>query len=81
MDAVTLIKNGLDSATKGVARTIDGMTDEEISWHPRPDANSIGLILYHMARSEDGLINGMVRSEKQIWETFGYCNFGIKFFR
>ncbi|MBN2239251.1 MAG: DinB family protein [Dehalococcoidales bacterium] len=68
MDAVQLIKSGLDSATRNVARTIDGMTAEEIAWHPRPDANSIGLILFHMARSEDSLVNGMIRHQQSVWE-------------
>jgi uncharacterized damage-inducible protein DinB len=69
MDSIQLLKNGLDSATKNVERTLDGLTMEEINWHPRPDANSIGLILFHMARSEDSLINGLIQGKNQLWET------------
>ena len=69
MNSIELLKGGLDSSTKNVERTLDGLTTEEINWHPKPDANSIGLILFHMARSEDSLINGLIQHKPQLWET------------
>ncbi len=72
MDTVELIKSGLENSTRGVKRTLDGMTADELKWHPRPDANSIGLILLHMARSEDNFIMSLIQGKKQVWETGGW---------
>ncbi|HTY81278.1 MAG TPA: DinB family protein [Dehalococcoidales bacterium] len=68
MEAKELIAAGLESVKRTVDRVMDGLTPEEISWHPRPDANSIGLIMFHMARSEDSFVNRMCRGETQLWE-------------
>ena len=69
MEANELIKAGLENAKRITDRTLDGLTPEELSWHPRPDANSIGLILFHMARSEDGFLNHIIQGKKPLWET------------
>ena len=69
MESKELITAGLDSIKRTVDRVLDGLTQDEISWHPRPDANSIGLILFHMARSEDSFVNRMIQGKPQLWET------------
>jgi hypothetical protein len=69
MNSIEMLKSGLENTKKGVERTLNGMTAEEISWHPRPDANSIGLIYFHMARSEDSFIMSLIQGKKQLWET------------
>lgn len=69
MEAIQLIKSGLENVQRGTDRALEGMTAEEIAWHPRPDANSIGLILFHMARSEDSFVQRLIQGKKQIWET------------
>jgi hypothetical protein len=68
MELKNLLKSGLESVKRTVDRTLDGLTNEEVSWHPRPDANSIGLILFHMARSEDSFINRTIQGKTQLWE-------------
>ena len=67
MEAKELIKAGLGNSKRIVDRTLDGLTKEELSWHPRPDANSIGLILFHMARSEDTFVNARIQGKPLIW--------------
>ncbi len=69
MESKELIKAGLENVNRTVGRTLDGLTHDEVSWHPRPDANSIGLILFHMARSEDSFVNRLIQSKPQLWET------------
>ena len=69
MDAKQAIQHGLGSTTRSAEKTISGLTPEELEWHPRPDANSIGLILFHMARSEDSFVQRMLQQKSQIWET------------
>jgi uncharacterized damage-inducible protein DinB len=69
MELKNLLKAGLESVKRVVDRTLDGLSNEEVSWHPRPDANSIGLIMFHMARSEDSFVNRTIQGKKQLWET------------
>ncbi len=69
MEGIALIQSGLGNSKRGTDRVLDGLTAEEISWQPRPDANSIGLILLHMARSEDSFVNSMIQGKPQLWET------------
>jgi uncharacterized damage-inducible protein DinB len=57
MEAVEIIQSGLANTKRVIDRTLDGLTADELKWQPRSDANSIGLILFHMARSEDSFIN------------------------
>lgn len=68
MEAKALIQTGLEGVTTGLNRTLDGLTPAELKWQPKPDANSIGLILFHMIRSEDFFVNFMIQGKPQIWE-------------
>jgi hypothetical protein len=45
MEMKDLVQNGLDNVKRTLDRTLDGLTAEELKWQPKPDANSIGLIL------------------------------------
>jgi uncharacterized damage-inducible protein DinB len=69
MEAKELITAGLENVQRTVDRTLEGLTRDELSWHPRPDANSIGLILFHMVRSEDSFVNRTIQGKPQLWET------------
>jgi len=68
MEAKELIKVGLENAKRITDRTLDGLSTAELSWHPKPDANSIGLIYFHMVRSEDGFVNHIVQAKTPVWE-------------
>ena len=69
MDAKTLIKAGLDNINRELDRKLGGLTQQELQWQPKPDANSIGLILFHMARAEDHLVTFGIQGKTQIWES------------
>jgi len=68
MEMKDLIQTGLENVKRTLDRTLDGLTAEELKWHPKPDANSIGLILFHMIRNEDSMIHRL-QGNPQIWET------------
>ena len=69
MDVKQFIQTGLENVKRVTDRALDGLTPTELKWQPRPDANSIGLILFHMTRMEDGLIQFLIQRKPQIWET------------
>ncbi len=69
MELRDFIQTGLDRARQAIIRATDGLTSYELMWRPGPEANSIGLILFHQARSEDMFIQTRVRSKPSVWES------------
>ncbi len=74
MDIKQFILAGLDNTKRATDRALEGLTPEEFKWQPRPDANSIGLILYHMARFEDSFIQFVIQHKPQLWESENWCS-------
>ena len=59
----------LSNSKMAMGRVLDGLTQEEVSWRPASGCNSIGLILFHVARSEDSFMQGMLQKKPLIWES------------
>lgn len=57
----------LSSSKKALIRALDGLTQAEVAWRPASGCNSIGLILFHMIRTEDSLIQGLLQKKDLIW--------------
>ena len=49
---------------------LDGLSEEELYKQPNNQCNSIGWLLWHLARSEDGLVSEMDQSP-EIWAEQG----------
>jgi uncharacterized damage-inducible protein DinB len=58
--------DGLERSTK---RVLDGLTQDEVTWRPACGCNSIGLILFHTARSEDSFIQSRLKGKPEVWKT------------
>ena len=69
MEIKELIQIGLANVKRALDRTMDGLTQAEVKWQPKPDANSIGLILFDIARSEDTSVQTRLRGTLQLWES------------
>ncbi len=61
------ILNMLDRIQNAQMTAVDGLSHEELTWHPGADANSIGFILWHQTRVEDILVQGMIQRKPQVW--------------
>lgn len=59
----------VEGLKRGATRTLDTLTPAEISWRPAFGCNSIGLILFHIAKSEDSFIQARLREKPEIYET------------
>jgi len=69
MELKDYIKNELDSLKRTSTRLLNTMTQQEIMWRPACGCNSIGLILFHVARSEDSFVQVRLQGKPQIWES------------
>ncbi|OGO30941.1 MAG: hypothetical protein A2Z29_00930 [Chloroflexi bacterium RBG_16_56_11] len=58
-----------DGLERILKRVTDGLDQEEIIWRPACGCNSIGLILFHVARSEDSFVQARLRNKPEVWET------------
>ncbi len=69
MELTDFIQAAIDRVNQANTRVINGLSQDEIGWQPNPEANSIGLILLHAARSEDIFVQNRIRGKPQVWET------------
>ncbi len=69
MELKEYIRMQLDGLDRQLKRVVDGLKQDEICWRPASGCNSIGLILFHVARSEDGFIQSRLKDKKDLWET------------
>jgi hypothetical protein len=69
MELKDYIRSELDNAKRGIERVLNTLTKQELNWRPACGCNSIGLILFHVARSEDSLVQATLRGKPQLWES------------
>ena len=69
MPTKELIQGGFAGVKRSLDRTLNTLTPEELIWQPKPDANSIQIILLHMARAEDSNVQSRIQKKPEVWET------------
>ncbi len=78
MEATEVIAQILDMNRDMVGKALDGLTDEELASRPDDQCNSIGWLVWHLARAEDGLISGAQKSQ-ELWVEHGWNQkFGLR---
>ena len=68
MELSDFIQLGFDRARQATLKSIEGLTYDKLKWQPGPGYNSIGLILFHQARSEDTFCPDQDPGEPQVYE-------------
>jgi hypothetical protein len=59
----------LESSKRMLNRVLDTLKQSELGWRPACGCNSIGLIFFHVIRSEDSFIQARLQNKPEIWET------------
>ena len=57
MEGIDIIRWVFEDYWKRLDQALDGLTSDEIFWKPDPQCNSIGFLVWHLARVEDTWIN------------------------
>lgn len=61
-----------------IHEAVDGLTADQLHWAPAPGANSIGWLVWHLARVQDHHIAELL-DEDQLWVSGGWADrFGLK---
>jgi uncharacterized damage-inducible protein DinB len=69
MDVKELLLRSLEQSQGYLAKTLNGLTQEEATWSLSPECNSISFILWHIARVEDFFVNRVIQRGKELYET------------
>lgn len=69
MELKEYIRLEIDGLDRQLKRVTDTLKQEEIAWRPASGCNSIGLLLFHIAKSEDSFIQTRLQDKKELWET------------
>jgi uncharacterized damage-inducible protein DinB len=60
-----------------VRSAVEGLTAEQLHWTPGPGSNSIGWLVWHLARVQDAHV-AELRDAKQVWTTGDWAGrFGL----
>jgi uncharacterized damage-inducible protein DinB len=68
MEIKAFIQSQLDGTKRTSGRVLKDLTQAEFMWRPSCGCNSIGLILFHVARSEDMFVQQRLLQKPQLWE-------------
>jgi hypothetical protein len=69
MELKQYLHMALEGAGQGLKRVTDGLQQKEIEWQPACGCNSIGLILFHIYKTEDSFIQAHLKGKKELYET------------
>jgi hypothetical protein len=69
MELKEYIKNELDGLNRVSTRILKTLTQQELMWRPACGCNSMGLILFHIARSEDSFIQATLQKKTEVWQS------------
>lgn len=60
-----------------VSRAVDGLSATQLIWAPVPGANSVGWLVWHLTRIQDGHVAELLNAP-QLWETGEWAShFGL----
>lgn len=68
MTLVEFIKRSIQQHYDSMARSVEGLSQGELSWAPSPQAMSIGFLAWHYGRTLDRWIHSRVLETSQMWE-------------
>lgn len=72
MEAKDLLLSSLEQSQGYLSKALDGLTQEQATWSPGPECNSIAFILWHTTRVEDFLVNRAIQRGKELYESEGW---------
>ncbi|MFC1932753.1 DinB family protein [Chloroflexota bacterium] len=71
MDWIDLLTDGYGRILGVLERALKGLTEDDLKWQPRADANSIGWLTWHLTRVQDDHIASLME-EEQLWTKDGW---------
>jgi hypothetical protein len=77
MDESAMLIDAFGRIRDLVRRAVDGLSAEQLGWAPAPGANSIGWLIWHLARIQDHHIADIL-GDPQVWTSGDWAaQFGL----
>ncbi|MEE8414064.1 MAG: DinB family protein [Dehalococcoidales bacterium] len=73
MELKEYIKSTITGSKRGLTRVLNTLTQQELMWRPASGCNSMGLLLFHIARSEDSFVQSSLQGKPQVWNSGEWC--------
>ena len=58
----------LEQQHAALLKAIDGLSLQELSWRPDSQCMSIGIVVWHLARAQDFIVQSVANGAPQLWE-------------
>jgi hypothetical protein len=71
MECHDLLSDGYGRIEEVLGHVLDGLTQDDLDWQPRPDCNSIGWLVWHLTRQHDIQVASLMGSD-QLWLRDGW---------
>lgn len=73
MTPVQLLSDAFERVLETATGAVNGLTLEQLAHRPGPDANSIGWLVWHLARVQDDHVADVAGAE-QVWTAQGFVD-------
>jgi hypothetical protein len=73
MTPAELLTDAFERVLETATGAVDGLTVEQLTYRPEPDANPIGWLVWHLARVQDDHVAD-VRGTEQVWTAQGFAD-------
>nr|BFE64567.1 DUF664 domain-containing protein [Dactylosporangium thailandense] len=74
-----LLTEGYGRLPDLVRGAVEGLSAEQLHWAPRPGANSIGWLVWHLTRVQDDHVTDLLDGAEQLWVTGDHAKrFGLE---
>ena len=78
MNVSEVLTEAFDRIPDLVRGAVKGLSPQQLRWTPDPGANSVGWLVWHLTRVQDGHIAEILERE-QVWEQDGWAGrFGLE---
>ncbi|GGM11913.1 DinB family protein [Dactylosporangium sucinum] len=78
MQVNELLIEGFGRLPELVEGAVDGLTAEQLQWAPAPGANTIGWLVWHLTRVQDGHLTELIDGAEELWATGDFAGrFGL----
>lgn len=73
MDLIPFIEQTLEECKRRLYRSLQGLSAAELAFRPGAEANSIGFMVWHIARVEDRWLHRFAQDTPEVWIQQGWC--------
>ncbi len=77
--AIAILLDAFGRARELVPTVLEGLSVDDVTWRPDEGSNSIGWLIWHLARVQDDHVAGLLDTE-QVWTADGWAKrFGLPY--